>query len=99
MGSDSATAQEYARREALAYDAYHRLRPYVKQYENSVEIQELDSGFDCGEYYSAMYWLLLSIFEHNTYVPLDEMQRDIAILVGDDLQEAQACFKEWKPIR
>lgn len=77
--------------------AYRQLRPYCDSLPDG-QVQSLDDGFNAGEPYYSLSWLIADILENNIAVPQDVLL-DAYALLDDEDKEEYAGLIERDPIR
>ena len=73
--------------------AYRRLRPYCDSLPED-QIQSLDDGFDAGEPYYALSWLIADILENGVNVPKDTLLDAYALLNDEDKEEYSSLIEK-----
>ncbi len=66
--------------------AYRQLRPYCDSLPDG-QVQSLDDGFNAGEPYYSLSWLIADILENNIAVPQDVLLDAYALLDDEDKEE------------
>lgn len=75
-----------------AFPLYRELRPYCDALDEEL-LQDLDTGFESGEYYYALSWLIADVLEHDLNVPRNVLLRAYRVLTREDSDEYQPLLE------
>ncbi len=73
--------------------AYRQLRPYCDSLPDG-QVQSLDDGFNAGEPYYSLSWLIADILENNIAVPQDVLLDAYALLDDEDKEEYASLIEK-----
>lgn len=80
--------------DAKAFPLYKELRPYCDALDEEM-LWGLDTGFEAGEYYYALSWLIADVLEHGIDVPRNVLLRAYRVLMDEDSTEYRPALEEY----